>query len=538
MKNMAVDLPCYSWQSMYNPIEEVGLFYGNSDVQFGSYPEDSSLCISIKDFSDVSSSIPISPASLSFNVDDLPVTMSQPEEQGYSLIPESNFTFDDPLMVREIGEINDWLASENRGALQDFPGDDAGNLLASPSLREASIDTLTNQTSLILPGTGMELDNKLMILHLLKAYGEAAEMEMKELAEKIMSRLKEMACPIGSTLERLAYYLIQAREGEVDFLWQEASKNYEAAFKAFYQIFPYGRFAHFTANSVILEAIPEEADIVHIVDFDIGQGVQWPPVIETLARLGKRMVRLTAIKWEEEEDCGGVGSARRFEETKMRLYEHAHIFGLRLKMEEMDMEVLVSEMKKTKKRGGRSEWLAFNCMAGLPHMGTGRSARSLGEFLRLAKDSVTINTDGGIGTRGTITIGDGIGWGMEMKEQKGYGSVFEGQLVQFLALIESLDCHFPDHLREARIAIECVFLIPYFSSSTDLQMWDDIAKERKALSGLGLVARQMREDNLLEARELIRESKRFYSVNIEGVKENEMVLSYMEVPLVKVSSWT
>jgi hypothetical protein len=537
---MVVDyLPCYSWQSTYNPIEEVGLLFRNTD-QLGSYPEDSSLCVSFEDFSDISSPIPFSPVSLGFptHVDDLPVTMSHPEEQKYSLIPESNITFDDPLMVREIEDINDWLASENRGAMQNFPGDDAGSLLVSPPSREASIDTLTNQTSLVLPGFGMEFDNQLMILHLLKAYGEAAEMEMKELAEKIMSRLKEMACPIGSTLERLAYYLIQAREGEVDFLWQEASKNYEAAFKAFYQIFPYGRFAHFTANSVILEAIPEEADIVHIVDFDIGQGVQWPPMIETLARRGKRMVRLTAIKWEEEEDCSGVGSLRSFEETKMRLYEHAQTFGLRLKMEEMDMEVLVSEMKKTKKRGGRGEWLAFNCMVGLPHMGKGRSARSLGEFLRLAKDSITLNTDGGSGTRGTITIGDGIGWGMEVKEQKGYGSVFAGQLVQFMALIESMDCHFPDHLREARIAMECVFLIPYVSSSFGLQMWDDIAKESRALSEVGLVAWEMRKDNLLEARELIRETESFYCVNIEGVKENQMVLSYMEVPLVKVSSWT
>jgi hypothetical protein len=30
-------------------------------------------------------------------------------------------------------------------------------------------------------------------------------------------------------------------------------------------------------------------------------------------------------------------------------------------MKEMDKEALVTEMKKTKKRGIRSEWLAFNC---------------------------------------------------------------------------------------------------------------------------------------------------------------------------------
>jgi hypothetical protein len=38
-----------------------------------------------------------------------------------------------------------------------------------------------NQISLILPGIGMEFDNQLSILHLLKAYGEAEEMETKDL---------------------------------------------------------------------------------------------------------------------------------------------------------------------------------------------------------------------------------------------------------------------------------------------------------------------------------------------------------------------
>jgi len=263
-------------------------FFRNRDGQLSSHPDHSFSCISIEDFSDVSSSIPFSPVihldeppSFPILVDDSPVTMFRPVEQKCSLISESDITLDDPvLMVNEIEDISDWLASESSPpALHNFPGDDAGSLL-----REVSIGTLMNQISLILPGIGMEFDNQLSILHLLKAYGEAEEMETKELAGKIMSQLKEKACPFGSTVERLAYYMIQALEGEVDFLWKEASKNYEAAFKTFYQIFPYGRFAHFTANSVILEALPEDADIVHIVDFDVGQGVQWPPMIEDLAR--------------------------------------------------------------------------------------------------------------------------------------------------------------------------------------------------------------------------------------------------------------
>ncbi|KAL3611511.1 hypothetical protein D5086_002531 [Populus alba] len=70
----------------------------------------------------------------------------------------------------------------------------------------------------------------------------------------------------------------------------------------------------------LLEALPEDADMVHTVDFDVGQGVQWPPMIEDLARRRKRMVRLIGIEWQEEDqDCSGVTSTRRSEEMKTRL---------------------------------------------------------------------------------------------------------------------------------------------------------------------------------------------------------------------------
>ncbi|KAJ6424548.1 hypothetical protein OIU84_025347 [Salix udensis] len=92
------------------------------------------------------------------------------------------------------------------------------------------------------------------------------------------------------------------------------------------------RFALVTANSVIVEALPEDADTVHTFDF---QGVQWPPMIEDLARRRTRMVRLIAIN---SPVCMNMGQ----------------IFGLRLKVKEMDKEALVGEMKKTKERGSKS----------------------------------------------------------------------------------------------------------------------------------------------------------------------------------------
>lgn len=54
------------------------------------------------------------------------------------------------------------------------------------------------------------------------------------------------------------------------------------------------------ANSVILEAIPEDAGMAHIVDFASANGVQWSPFVDELGRRGNSLVKLTSIKWGDE----------------------------------------------------------------------------------------------------------------------------------------------------------------------------------------------------------------------------------------------
>ncbi|XP_004296106.1 PREDICTED: scarecrow-like protein 18-like [Fragaria vesca subsp. vesca] len=48
------------------------------------------------------------------------------------------------------------------------------------------------------------------------------------------------------------------------------------------QITPFIRFSHLTANQAILEAIDSSHHAIHILDFDIKHGVQWPPLMQAL----------------------------------------------------------------------------------------------------------------------------------------------------------------------------------------------------------------------------------------------------------------
>ncbi|KAL5228599.1 hypothetical protein ABZP36_016864 [Zizania latifolia] len=64
----------------------------------------------------------------------------------------------------------------------------------------------------------------------------------------------------------------------------------------FYEACPYLKFAHFTANQAILEAF-HGCDRVHVIDFSLMQGLQWPALIQALALRpgGSPFLRITGI---------------------------------------------------------------------------------------------------------------------------------------------------------------------------------------------------------------------------------------------------
>ncbi|KAL3536558.1 hypothetical protein ACH5RR_005019 [Cinchona calisaya] len=374
--------------------------------------------------------------------------------------------------------------------------------------------------SLTFPGNNMETDDQLRLHHLLRAYGEAMENGHLELVEVIVRRINENIAPLGEPLERVAFNLFQSTENQGNYLRQQSSKNFEAAFKAFYQWYPYGRFAHFTANSAILEAMPSDVDRIHIVDLHMGEGIQWPPLMEAISQKGKSL-RLTSIKSE--------GSQWNFEETRLRLYDHARSLGLSLKVEEMALEDLVTEIKRMKKRDGAGEWLAFNLMVALPHMGRRPNGSCVPEFLRVAKELLAYSA----GNKGIIIIGDGEA-GDNLQTCPEYASFFNSHFTHYQALFESMECNFPVYLAEARIAMESLFLAPYVSSHSWFQQWKD-TRDNQALHGLD--GQRMSRESFIEAKEIVNEKDSSYRVKIQTERENEMALEWRGIPLVKVSSW-
>lgn len=188
--------------------------------------------------------------------------------QHSSLIP--SFSENDFLGYDHMESFDDvfrWLCDDDDQQMEsEIPTDKSTE--NSPTLSITSSESFDSEA--------MEMESKTGIQNLLMAYAEAMGLQQRKLAEVIQKCISEKVNPNGQTLERLALNLFPCSENEKEYLKQESIRNFKAAFRGFYEIFPYGRFAHFTANSIILEVVPNHVHSVHIVEFDMGEGSHWP----------------------------------------------------------------------------------------------------------------------------------------------------------------------------------------------------------------------------------------------------------------------
>ncbi|XP_060202475.1 protein NODULATION SIGNALING PATHWAY 2-like [Lycium barbarum] len=455
-----------------------------------------------------------------------------------SLFPDDVLT-DFPMDDLEFDDVCRWLndsESEGNGNMNisckmqkdgDLWSPALSGVSSEPSIAIPSTNSaIYNSISLVIPGNSREMDTEMRLHHLLAAYGEAMENDHKELAEVIIRSIKGKINPLGESLERIASNLFQQMKDQGHYLKQESSKIFEAAFKAFYQIFPLGKFAHFAANSAIIEAMPNDAETIHIIDFDMGEGIQWPRIIEAIGQKRKAL-RFTSIKKTEEESASDQW---RFEETQRRLLDYAKpFFGPRLQIDEMTIEELASEMRRIKKIGKGSKWLVFNCMFKIPHMGKRRSRIQALEFLKLAKELLSTH-------KGLVTFGDGEAMDNSLNTNT-FSAFFNKNLIYYQSIFESLELYFPAHLAEARLAVESLFLAPQVCSFSWLQNWEEMISVCDSFGEIGLQGKRISKENLLQAKELVNERATPLKVRIEEQRQHEMVLEWKGTPLVRVSTW-
>nr|XP_043627786.1 DELLA protein 2-like [Erigeron canadensis] len=157
--------------------------------------------------------------------------------------------------------------------------------------------TLYNPNPIVLVDTQ---ENGIRLVHTLMACAEAVQQSDLKIAKTLVKQAGVLAVSQTGAMRKVATYFAEALARRIYGLYPKLSQD-SPAFQDllqmhFYETCPYLKFAHFTANQAILETF-EGAQKVHVIDFSMKQGMQWPALMQALALRpgGPPSFRLTGI---------------------------------------------------------------------------------------------------------------------------------------------------------------------------------------------------------------------------------------------------
>ncbi|KAI4372220.1 hypothetical protein MLD38_010480 [Melastoma candidum] len=154
------------------------------------------------------------------------------------------------------------------------------------------------------------------LVSLLIACMEAMGLKNIPAINHFISKLGDLASPRGPAISRLIAYYTEALALRAARLWPQifhlniprefdqvdVDEDSGMALRLFDQVSPIPKFVHFTANEIMLRAF-EGKERVHVIDFDIKQGLQWPSLFQSLASRSDppSHVRITGIGESKQE---------------------------------------------------------------------------------------------------------------------------------------------------------------------------------------------------------------------------------------------
>ncbi|XP_031498489.1 protein NODULATION SIGNALING PATHWAY 2 [Nymphaea colorata] len=291
---------------------------------------------------------------------------------------------------------SDWFTSDDFNSMFESTIGGCGPQPAhgtAPACVESERAATSDVSACTVEPPASEMDCKgLRSVHLLMAAAEemaGGEKEGEDLAWVILMRLRELVSPgEGTNIERLAGHFTQ---GLHNVLEGSASPRpgssppaspfeFLAAFQLLQQMSPYIKFGHFLANQAIIEAVRFERG-VHIIDYDIMEGSQWPPLMQALVhREGgpPQRLRITAITRPNDRRRPFVSTG----DTGRRLASFAASVGQPFSFHQcrLDQE---ERLRPGSVKLFKGEVLLVNCMLHLPHS-TNHSPASVQSLLSSA----------------------------------------------------------------------------------------------------------------------------------------------------------
>ncbi|WJX63042.1 Nucleoskeletal protein [Trifolium repens] len=428
-----------------------------------------------------------------------------------------------------------------------------GNLdktMAEQDEEEGSMGDMSNSNSTNEEDNDGEDRKGLRLVHLLMAAAEALTGTNKShhLAQVILIRLKDLVSSThGTNMERLAAYFTDALQtllNGADTAHGTTTNNHHnklclltgphqtdllSAFQLLQDMSPYVKFAHFTANQAILEAVTHERR-VHIVDYDIMEGAQWASLIQSLSSRNEGLsgphLRITALSRNKERGSGRRTTTATVQETGRRLTSFAASVGQPFTFHQcrLDSDEIFrgSSLKLV-----RGEALVFNCVMHLPHLSY-RASDSIASFFNGAKE---------LGSKLVTLVEEEVG----PTSDGGFVDLFMDSLHRYSAMYDSLHAGFPMN-KWARSLVEQVFLGPRIMGSV-AQLFMNGEEEEKVrgswgewLGAEGFKGVTISYGNHCQSKLLLGLFNDGYRV--EEMGNNKLVLGWKSRPLLSTSIWT
>ncbi|KAL4610574.1 hypothetical protein ACB092_08G060100 [Castanea dentata] len=196
---------------------------------------------------------------------------------------------------------------------------------------------------------------------LLTQCAQAVASSDQKTSNELLNQIRQHSSPLGDRYQRLAHYFANALEARLAgtripiYTPLESNgtsvANYLKAYQPFKTVCPFKRMSNFFANRTIRKlAEARKATTLHIIDFGILYGLQWPCLIQRLSIRpgGPLKIRITGIELPQP----GFWPAERVEETGCQLENYCK----RINWETIRLEDLKID---------RDELTVVNCMSRL-----------------------------------------------------------------------------------------------------------------------------------------------------------------------------
>ncbi|GAA0154823.1 hypothetical protein LIER_12691 [Lithospermum erythrorhizon] len=186
-------------------------------------------------------------------------------------------------------------------------------------------------------------------------------------ADELLKRIKQHSKPSGDATERLAHFFANALEARMSGtgtalyassgLKKVSASELLTAYQVFVTACPFKRMSNIYANKSIMK-VTGNAPTLHIIDFGILYGFQWPCLIKSLSERpgGPAKLRITGI------DCPqpGFRPAERVEATGRRLAKFCNKFNVPFEYNTIAQKWETIELKDLQIEKG--EIIAVNCL--------------------------------------------------------------------------------------------------------------------------------------------------------------------------------